>query len=558
MERPWLASYPTGVPADVDLTAVSSLVALLEKSIDRYKLLPAFRSRGRVLRYSDVDALSRDLAAFLQSAGLTKGGRIALMLPNSLPYPVATIAALRAGLVVVNVNPLYTPRELGQQLRDAGASAIVVLENFAHVLAEVMPEIPVRLVIISRVADLLGFPRGSLINFGVKHVRRLVPAYDIPGAITLRAALRKGRELPFQAVDVGRDDIAFLQYTGGTTGVAKGAMLTHGNLLANAQQICAWLGPFVTAGQERIVTALPLYHIFALTVNFLTYFTLGGLNTLIANPRDLDSLIDDLRAARCTGITGVNTLYNALLSHPRFTDIDFSALKVAIGGGTAVQQTIAERWKQATGRPLVEGYGLTECSPVVTINPINIENYTGTIGLPIPSTDCMVVDDRGHSLPAGKPGELWVRGPQVMKGYWNRPDETAKVFSAEGWLRTGDVAVIDERGYIKLVDRKKDVVLVSGFKVFPNEIEDVVASHPGVLEVAAIGVPDPHSGEVVKIYVVRKDTSLTKETIIRFCREQLVAYKVPKQVEFRESLPKSPIGKILRRELRSADNLVGA
>ncbi len=550
--RPWLTSYSAGVPADIDLSADGSLVAMAEESIRKHGGRAAFSSRGRILRYADIDALSRDLAAFFQQqAGLMKGERIALMLPNLLQYPVAMLAALRAGLVVVNVNPLYTPRELHHQLQDAGVSAVVILESFAHVLAAVLPDLRLRHVVITGVGDLLGFPRAGLINFAVKYLQRLVPRYAIPGAVGLRTALRQGRDLPLQSVEVSQDDVAFLQYTGGTTGVAKGAMLTHGNLLANVHQICAWLGPFSEAGQERVATALPLYHIFALTVNLLTYFRLGSVNTLIANARDLDSVIDALKATRCTAITGVNTLYNGLLNHPRFREIDFSALRVAIGGGAAVQRSVAESWKQATGRPLIEGYGLTECSPVVTINPIDIEDYTGTIGLPIPSTDCMVVNEFDRPLPAGEPGELCVRGPQVMKGYWNRPEETAGVLNAEGWLRTGDVAVIDERGYIKIVDRKKDMVLVSGFKVFPNEVEDVVAGHPGVLEVAAVGVPDPHSGEVVKIYVVRSDTTVTSEAIFSFCRARLAAYKVPKQVEFRDSLPKSPIGKILRRDLRA-------
>jgi long-chain acyl-CoA synthetase len=553
LARPWLANYPPGVPAQVDTKQFGSLAQVLETACERFAHRPAFANMGRTLRYADVDRLSRNFAAYLRNEiGLERGDRVAIMLPNVLQYPVAIFGALRAGLTVVNTNPLYTARELRHQLHDAGVSAIVVLDNFAATLAEVLHDTPCRHVITTGLGDLLGMPKSALVNFAVKHVKKLVPAYRIDHAVRFNTVLARGARSSPPKVDIGHDDIAFLQYTGGTTGVAKGAMLTHGNLVANMQQASAWIDRDVREGEEVIVTAIPLYHIFALTANCLVFMKFGGLNHLVTNPRDMPGFVKILRGVRMTAITGVNTLFNGLLNAPGFEKVDFSVLHLTLGGGTAVQRNVAERWKKTTGVTLVEAYGLTETSPAACMNPLNLAEYNGSIGLPIPSTDVDIRDDDGNSLPVGQPGELCVRGPQVMKGYWQRPDETAKVLDADGWLHTGDIARMDEKGYFYIVDRKKDMILVSGFNVYPNEIEDVVAHCPGVLEVAAVGIPDEKSGEAVKIVVVRKDPALTAETIRAFCKENLTGYKLPKVIEFRDSLPKSPVGKILRRELRDS------
>ncbi|HST26742.1 MAG TPA: AMP-binding protein [Rudaea sp.] len=557
-ERPWLANYPPGVPAQVDTKQFSSLAQVLETACERFAHRPAFANMGRTLTYADIDRLSRRFAAYLRNdIKLERGDRVAIMLPNVLQYPVAIFGALRAGLTVVNTNPLYTARELRHQLHDAGVSAIVVLDNFAKTLAEVLHDTPVKHIITTGLGDLLGMPKSALVNFAVRHVKKMVPAYRIDHAVRFNAALARGARTAPPKVDIGQDDIAFLQYTGGTTGVAKGAMLTHGNLVANMQQASAWIDRDVRDGEEVIVTAIPLYHIFALTANCLVFMKFGGLNHLVTNPRDMPGFVKILRGIRMTAITGVNTLFNGLLNTPGFDKVDFSALHLTLGGGTAVQRSVAERWKKTTGVTLVEAYGLTETSPAACMNPLNLAEYNGSIGLPIPSTDVVIRDDDGNSLPVGQPGELCVRGPQVMKGYWQRPDETAKVLDADGWLHTGDVARMDEKGYFYIVDRKKDMILVSGFNVYPNEIEDVVAHCPGVLEVAAVGIPDEKSGEAVKIVVVRKDPALTAETIRAYAKENLTGYKLPKVIEFRDSLPKTNVGKILRRELRDPPKTAG-
>ena len=550
-QRPWLANYPPGVPAQVDTDQFRSLAQVLETACERFAHRPAFANMGRTLSYADIDRLSRRFASYLiNDLKLKRGDRVAIMLPNVLQYPVAIFGALRAGLTVVNTNPLYTARELRHQLHDADVSAIVVLDNFAATLAEVLHDTPVQHVVTTGIGDLLGMPKSALVNFVLKHVKKMVPAYRIDHAVRFNAALARGAHAAPPKIDIGHDDIAFLQYTGGTTGVAKGAMLTHGNLVANMQQASAWIDRDVREGEEVIVTAIPLYHIFALTANCLVFMKFGGLNHLVTNPRDMPGFVKILRGIRMTAITGVNTLFNGLLNTPGFDKVDFSALHLTLGGGTAVQRSVAERWKKTTGVTLVEAYGLTETSPAACMNPLDLAEYNGSIGLPIPSTDVCIRDDDGNTLPVGKPGELCVRGPQVMKGYWQRPDETAKVLGDDGWLHTGDVARMDEKGYFYIVDRKKDMILVSGFNVYPNEIEDVVAQCPGVLEVAAVGIPDEKSGEAVKIVVVRKDPGLTAETIRAFCKENLTGYKLPKVIEFRDSLPKSNVGKILRRELR--------
>ncbi|HEX7325295.1 MAG TPA: AMP-binding protein [Rhodanobacteraceae bacterium] len=549
--RPWLASYPPGVPARIDGGGCESIVAMFDAACARYPERPAYSNFGTTMTWAELDRLSARFAGYLVAEWhLAKGDRLAIMLPNLLQYPIALFGALRAGLVVVNVNPLYTARELEHQLSDSGATAIVVLENFAATLARALPRTPVQHVIVTSLGDQLGFPKGALLSFAVKHIKKMVPAWTLPGHVCFGDALRAGAQHQPPAAAVGRDDIAFLQYTGGTTGVAKGATLTHGNMVDNTLQLAAWVGDLFTRGEERMITALPLYHIFSLTVNALFMMHLGGENVLVTNPRDIPAFIKILKQARWSAITGVNTLYNALLNDPGFAAVDCSHTKFALAGGMAVQRAVAERWKRATGIPLIEGYGLTEASPVVTANPLTIKDYTGSIGLPLPSTDVALHDDAGHPVAPGEPGELCVRGPQVMRGYWQRPDETAKVLDADGWLRTGDIARIDERGYVFIVDRKKDMILVSGFNVFPNEVEDVVARHPGVREVAAVGVPDEHSGEVVKLFVVRKDPALTEAALKQYCHDELTGYKRPKYIEFRDELPKSNVGKILRRALR--------
>ena len=555
MEKIWLKEYPPGVPAEIDAREFSSLKDILEKSCQRFGELPAYSNMGVTLRYRDIDRLSRDFAAFLHGLGLGKGDRVALMMPNILQYPVALFGVLRAGMVVVNVNPLYTARELEHQLSDSGAAAIVIVENFAHTLQDVLDKTPVKTVVMTRLGDLFPWPKRLLVNFAVKHIKKLVPAWAIPGAISFDSALKAGAGQALRDVSLAHDDLAFLQYTGGTTGVAKGAMLSHGNLVGNLQQTSAWLSPFSKPAEETIITALPLYHIFSLTANCLTFMKVGGHNVLITNPRDLSGLVKELGKLRFTVITGVNTLFNALLHAPGFDRLDFGALKFSLGGGMAVQRAVAEHWKQLTGAPLIEAYGLTETSPAVCINPLDLADYNGSIGLPIPSTELSIRDDENREKGIGQDqvGEICVRGPQVMRGYWNRPDETAKVLTEDGFLRTGDIGYMDERGYTRIVDRKKDLILVSGFNVYPNEIEDVVALHPGVLEVAAVGVPDEKSGEAVKIVVVKKDPALTAEALIAHCRQHLTGYKVPRRVEFRKELPKTNVGKILRRMLRDTE-----
>ena len=551
MERIWLQSYQQGVPAEVDLSEFQSLGELFERSVGQYRDRVAYISMGAQITYGELDKLSRDFAAYLQSVlKLPRGARVALMMPNVLQYPICIFGALRAGYVVVNVNPLYTPRELEHQLKDSGAEVIVILENFAVTLEQVVARTPVKHIIVARLGDMLPFPKGAVVNFVVKYVKKMVPAWTLTRAVNFRTALGKGAAAELKAVIVQQEDLAFLQYTGGTTGVSKGAMLLHRNILANLAQAHAWINPALGDEQHMVVTALPLYHIFALTANCFTFFKIGASNLLIVNPRDIPGFVGELAKHRFTVITGVNTLFNALLNNDAFCALDFGHLKVTLGGGMAVQKAVAERWKQVTGKPLIEAYGLTETSPAATINPLDIPAYNGAIGVPISSTEVAIRDDAGRDVPLGERGELCIRGPQVMKGYYNRPEETAKVIMPDGFLLTGDVAVMDEKGFVRIVDRKKDMILVSGFNVYPNEVEDVVAQHAGVLEVAAVGVPHEKSGEVVKIFVVKKDPALTAEALIAHCREHLTGYKVPGQVEFRSELPKTNVGKILRRELR--------
>ena len=551
MDKIWLRSNQPGVPAEININEYQSLGELFEQSVGRYRDRTAFICMGAQLSYGDLDRLSRDCASYLQNTlRLPVGARIALMMPNVLQYPVCLFGALRAGYVVVNCNPLYTPRELEHQLKDSEAEAIVVLENFAHTLAQVVDKVKIKHVVIARMGDLLGFPKGTIVNFVVKYVKKMVPSWSIAGAVDFPQAMAQGASGHLSPVRVTRDDLAFLQYTGGTTGVSKGAMLSHGNMLANLIQAHAWVSPVVAEGQEFVVTPLPLYHIFALTANCFLFLRIGATNLLIVNPRDIPAFVAELAKYPFTVLTGVNTLFNALLNNAEFAKLNFSTLKVALGGGMAVQRAVAERWKKATGLPLMEGYGLTETSPIVTINPLTVPEYTGAIGLPVPSTEVAIRNDNGVDVPLGERGELCVRGPQVMKGYYKRPEETANVFFKDGFLRTGDVAVMDEQGFLRIVDRKKDMILVSGFNVYPNEVEDALAMHPGVLEVAAVGVPDEKSGEAVKVFIVRKDPALTAAQVIAHCRENLTGYKVPSHVEFRDELPKTNVGKILRCELR--------
>ena len=553
IERPWLAQYPAGVPAQIDVDEYPSIVSVLEGAIASYRDRPAFANLGKVLTYADIDRLSAQFAAYLLGElKLKKGDRVAIMMPNCLQYPIATFGILRAGLTVVNVNPMYTPRELRHQLVDSGASAIVVLDNFGKTVQEVIADTPLRQVITTGLGDMLAFPKGAIVNFVLKHVKKMVPDYDIPGAIRFRDALILGQLQKLPQVAIDPEDIAFLQYTGGTTGVAKGAMLTHRNLVANMQQAAAWVRSNVKLGEEIMITALPLYHIFSLTANGLVFMKFGALNYLITNPRDMPGFVKELSKIPFTAITGVNTLFNGLLNTPGFDRIDFSHLRLTLGGGMAVQRAVAERWKQVTGCTLVEAYGLTETSPAACINPMDLAEYNGAIGLPVPSTDACLKDEEGQLVPVGEIGELCIKGPQVMRGYWHRPEETANVIDGDGWLHTGDMARMDEKGFFYIVDRKKDMILVSGFNVYPNEVEDVIALMPGVLEVAAVGVPDEKSGEAVKVVIVRKDPSLTAEQVKAHARENLTGYKHPKYVEFRTELPKTNVGKILRRELRDA------
>jgi long-chain acyl-CoA synthetase len=551
MEKVWLKSYPPGVPEEVDLDAYASVTDVFEQAINRFGERPCFSNMGTTLTYSEMDRYTDQLASYLQNLpGMSKGDRVAVMMPNVLQNPIAIFAVLRAGFTVVNVNPLYTPRELRHQLSDSGTKVIIVMENFCHTLAEVIADTPIQCVITTQLGDLLKFPKSVIVNLVVKYVKKMVPAFSLAHSITFKQALRAGSAQRHRPVPVTHDDLAFLQYTGGTTGVAKGAMLTHGNMTANMQQASAWIQDLVNEDDEVIITALPLYHIFSLTANCLVFMKLGALNYLITNPRDMPGFVRELQGLRFTTMTGVNTLFNALMNTPGFEKIDFSPLKLSLGGGMAVQQPVAARWQKLTRTPLLEAYGLTETSPAVCINPLNLREFNGSIGLPVPSTEVSVQDEDGNILPQGEVGELCVRGPQVMKGYWQKPEETARVLSSDGWLKTGDVAQMDEQGFFRIVDRLKDMILVSGFNVYPNEIETVIAGHEGVLEVGVIGEPDADSGEVVKAVIVRKDPALDAATIIAHCRENLTGYKVPKIVEFRDELPKTNVGKILRRELR--------
>jgi long-chain acyl-CoA synthetase len=550
VDRNWLLQYPPGVPADIDPDRVASLKVLIEEALVTYRRQPAFTNMGATLSYAQLDELSRAFAAWLQhKSGLVRGDRVALMMPNLLQYPIALFGALRAGMVIVNVNPLYTARELEHQLKDSGAKAIVIVENFAHVLQEVLPRTELKNVLVTGVGDLLGMPKGFIVNFVLRHVRKQVPPWKMPGAQSFKSAIGSGLGLKLEPVELGHDDIAFLQYTGGTTGVAKGAMLTHRNMVANLLQSMSWLEAGVPSDGPRVViTALPLYHIFALTVNCLGFLPVGALNVLITNPRDFPSFVKDLKRQKFTFISGVNTLFNGLMHAPGFDSIDFSGLRGSFGGGMAVQQVVAERWRKATGCKLTQGWGLTETSPVVTCNPLDAD-FNGSVGLPVSSTDVSIRDDDGRALPTNAIGEICVFGPQVMRGYWNRPDETEKVMFGD-WLRTGDIGRMDEKGFVYIEDRKKDMILVSGFNVYPNEVEGVAAEHPGVLEVAAVAQPDENSGEVVALFVVKKDPKLTAEELIAHCRKSLTGYKVPHHIYFRSELPKSNVGKILRRDLR--------
>jgi long-chain acyl-CoA synthetase len=556
MEKIWLKQYPAGVPAEVKTDVYPSLVALVDESFRKYRDQCAYKFMGRDFSFGEIDEASRAMAAGLQGSGLARGDRVAVMMPNVPQYPVAVAAILRAGLVVVNVNPLYTPRELEHQLKDSGAKAIVILENFAATLQQVIDNVPTKKVVLAAMGDMLGFLKGAIVNHVVRRVKKMVPAYALPGAIRFNDVLSRGRRMSYTAPQVGPDDIAVLQYTGGTTGVSKGAVLLHRNLVANILQSEAWYQPAlkkIPSGEQVVtVCALPLYHIFGFNANMMLSLRMGGCNILIPNPRDIPAVMKELSQHRFHSLPAVNTLFAAMANHPDFDKVDWSHLKISVGGGMAVTQGTARLWLDKTGCPICEGYGLSETSPSATCNPVDTTAYSGTIGLPMPSTDLKLLDDDGHEVPAGTPGEIAIKGPQVMAGYWQRPDETAKVMTADGYFRTGDVGVVDERGYFKIVDRKKDMILVSGFNVYPNEIEDVLSQMPGVLECAAVGVPDEKAGEAVKVVLVKKDQALSESDVRSFCEANLTGYKRPKVVEFRTELPKTPVGKILRRELRDA------
>lgn len=551
MEKIWLRTYPKDVPADINPNLYSSLVALFEHNCQRFSNKPAFSNLGTQLTYAEVAEKSHHFAAFLQQElKLEKGARVAIMMPNLLQYPVTLFGILCAGMTVVNVNPLYTAPELAHQLRDSGAETIIVLANFASVLEKALPQTAVKHVIVTEVGDLFGGVKGALVNFVVKHIKKMVPDWQIPGVIKFNNVLKQGAQKCFQRIELNGDDIAFLQYTGGTTGVAKGAMLSHRNMVANVLQVLTWFGDRLKPGEEIVIAALPLYHIFALTICSLAFLGVGAHAVLITNPRDIPQFIKILRKLRFTAFIGVNTLYNALLNRPEFTRLDFKALHLSVAGGMAMQRPIAEKWQQLTNSFILEGYGLTEASPVVSVNPADITGFTGSIGLPVASTDVKICDEEGKEVALGESGELYVKGPQVMPGYWQKPEETKKAFTEDGWLKTGDVVRMDEKGFIYMVDRKKDMVIVSGFNVYPSEVEEVIASHPGVLEVGVIGVASEKSGEVVKAFVVKKDPNLTEKDILDFCAEHLTRYKIPKVIQFRDELPKSNVGKILRRKLR--------
>lgn len=556
MDKFWLKSYPANVPAEIDYTQYRSLAQLMEESFRKHAQRTAFVCMDKALRFAEIDALSARFGAWLQSKGLQKGARVAVMMPNVLQYPVTVAAVLRAGYVVVNVNPLYTPRELEHQLEDSGAEAIVILENFATTLQQVLAKSHVKHVIVASMGDLLGGFKGMLVNFAVRNIKKMVPAYHMPGAVPFKQMLAEAKDMTLKPVELNHDDVAFLQYTGGTTGVAKGATLLHRNVIANVLQADAWLQPALNkpphVDQLRFLCALPLYHIFALTACCLLGVRAGATNVLIPNPRDIPGLVKTMDKYRIHFFPSVNTLFNGLLNNAEFAKLDFSSLKISLGGGAAVQQSVAERWAKVTGTPIIEAYGLSETSPAATCNPADATEFSHTIGLPFSSTEVVMLDDDGKPVPLGERGEIAIRGPQVMAGYWQRPDETAKVMTADGFFKTGDIGIMDERGYTRIVDRKKDMILVSGFNVYPNEVEDVLAEHPGVMECACVGVPDANSGEAVKVFVVRKDPNLTVEELTAFCKERFTGYKRPKYIEFRDALPKSNVGKILRRELRDA------
>ncbi|OFN31996.1 long-chain fatty acid--CoA ligase [Neisseria sp. HMSC077D05] len=551
MEKLWLNSYEQGVNAEIDITQYSSISDVFRQSVEKFAHQPAFQNMGKTLTYAEVGKLAENFASYLQNVlKLPRGERVAIMLPNLLQYPIALFGILQAGLVAVNTNPLYTPRELEHQLKDSGATTIIVLENFANTLELVLPRTQIKHVIVASVGEMFGFFKGTLMNFVLRKIKKMVPEYRISSAIPFQTTLKEGAAHTFRPVTLTREDTALLQYTGGTTGVAKGAILSHGNICANMLQAKEWIKFQLREGKETVIAALPLYHIFALTVNLMIFTNAGSKIILITNPRDMKGFIGELKKERISVFIGVNTLFNGMVNQPDFATVDFSNLRLTLGGGMATQKAVAEKWKKITGTPIVEAYGLTEASPGVCCNPLNIEAYSGGIGLPVPSTEVELRDANGTEVPIGQPGELWVRGPQVMKGYWNRPEETAKTIDARGFLETGDIAVMDEKGWLKLVDRKKDLIVVSGFNVYPNEIEEVISHNDKVMEVACIGVPNEKTGEALKVFVVKKDPSLTKEELIAFCRSELTAYKVPKDIEFRDELPKSNVGKILRRELR--------
>ncbi len=551
MNKPWLNSYPAGIPEEISLDEYTSVADIFDKSVMKYADLPAFSNFGKTISYSELGEYTSKLGAYLKNElGLNAGARVAVMMPNLLQNPVAIFGILRAGFVVVNTNPLYTSRELKHQINDSGAEAIIIVENFCHVLEAVVGETCIKHIITTRMGDMLPFPKSAIINLVVKHVKKMVPAYNLPGAVPFKQAIERGSKHHFETIPTTHDDIAFLQYTGGTTGVSKGAVLTNKNMVANMQQASAWISNTVGCDKEIIITALPLYHIFSLTANCLTFMKQGWMNYLITNPRDIKNFVKEIKSLQFAGITGVNTLFNGLLNNPDFKNVDFSKLKLALGGGMAVQHAVAQRWKDVTGTTLVEAYGLTETSPAACMNPMDLKDFNGMIGLPISSTEVSIQDDDWKEVPIGESGEICIRGPQVMQGYWQRPKETANVLSNDGWLHTGDIGLMNEDGYVKIVDRKKDMILVSGFNVFPNEVEGVIAEHPGVEEVGVVGKPDEKSGEVVMAIVVKKDPGLTEEELKAFCYENLTNYKVPKAFVFADELPKTNVGKILRRELR--------
>lgn len=552
MTKIWHKAYDAGVPYEINPNEYSSINDMLEVGFQKFKNLPAFHNMGTTLSYAEIDNLSQKFASYLQNdLHLQKGDRVAIMMPNILQYPIALFGILRAGMIAVNVNPLYTARELEHQLKDAGCSAIVIFANSAHVLEKVIAHTPVKHIMVTQIGDMLKFPKNYIVNFVIKNVKKMVPDFNLPNQLDFKSCVMKGDASKFKKPQVKSEDTAFLQYTGGTTGVAKGAVLTHKNIVSNMVQARAWIKDFITDGREIIITPLPLYHIFSLTANCFIFSSVGALNVLITNPRDIPGFVKELQKWKFTAFTGVNTLFNGLLNNEEFRKLDFSSLRLTLGGGMAVQKAVADRWKQTTGKPLIEAYGLTETSPAACINPMTLKEYNGLIGVPIPSTDVEIKDDNGRTVPLGEIGEICIRGPQVMAGYYNRPDETAKVMTNDGFFKTGDLGFMNEDGYVKIVDRKKDMILVSGFNVYPNELEDVIVQHPKVLEAAAIGLPDEKSGEVVKIFVVKKDESLTNDELMKFCRENLTSYKVPKSIEFRAELPKSNVGKILRKDLRA-------